>query len=212
MTGLPNEPIAPSQASARAATVLRVVAVGVLVIAGVSLAALAIRSVFRSAATEVSIETSVPASRVGVQTGAPAPVFEVPGYDGRPLRLAAFRGHPIVLNFWTSWCPPCRAEAPTLEAVYLSYMSRGVVFIGVDLQNDTWADSRAFLTQHKITYPQGRDETGKVGRTYHVVEIPTTYFIKPDGTVAGPPLSGGFLGGKGARDLVVEIERLLQQP
>jgi len=203
-------PAMPARTPARMAGALRLVAVGMLVAVGVGLAVWAVRSVFRTGATEVSIETSTPSQRIGVEQGDIAPLFEVPGYDGHPLRLAAFRGHPILLNFWASWCLPCRAEAANLEAAYLKYKSRGMVFIGVDLQNDTWGDSRAFLQGRHITYPQGRDETGKVGRTYRVVGIPTTYFIGADGRIKSLPLTGGFTGEDGVRDLAAEIEKLLK--
>jgi len=84
------------------------------------------------------------------------------------------------------------------------------VFIGVDLQNDTWGASRAFLTRHKITYPVGRDESGAVGRMYRVVAIPTTYFIGRDGTIRSPAVTGGFTGQDGGHDLVLQIDKLLQ--
>jgi len=185
-------------------------AVAVLVVAGAGLAVWALRSVLHTAATEVSFETAAPGQRSAVESGAPAPAFEIPGYDSRPVRLAAFRGHPIVLNFWASWCVPCEAEADTLERTYLRYKDRGVVFVGVDLQADTWEASRAFLRRHKISYPVGRDESGKVGRTYRVAGIPTTYFIGSDGRIQGPGVSGGFTGEDGQRDLVLQIEKLLR--
>lgn len=187
----------------------------VLVIGSVGLAVWAVRSVFHTTATEVSFgplpsKTSAAGQRTSPEPGALAPVFEVPGYDGRgPVRLAAFRGRLVVLNFWTSWCPPCRAEASTLESIYLTYQDRGVVFLGVDLQNDTWEESRAFLRRYHITYPVGRDESGAVGRAYRVTAIPTTYFVGPDGRILTPPLTGGFIGERGARELVIEIETWL---
>jgi peroxiredoxin len=204
------EPAAPAPHPARNAGLFRLLAVGLLIIAGVGLAVWAVRTVLRTSSTEVETETAAPRTGSPVEIGAPAPAFDVPGYNGEPLRLAAFNGHPILLNFWASWCPPCRAEAPTLESTYERYRSRGVVFIGVDLQNDTWGASRGFLQRYKITYPVGRDESGAVGRTYRVVGIPTTYFIGRDGTIRSVPITGGFTGKDGARDLVQHIENLLK--
>ncbi len=214
MTERSEESVPATQVQAPPRTVnrVRLIAVAVLVLVGVGLATWAVRSVFRTAATEVSMQTSAPPERVSPEAGALAPEFEVPGYDGRPLRLAAFQGHPIVLNFWASWCPPCKAEAGLLESAYLTYRHRGVVFIGIDLENDSWEASRAFLAQYGITYPAGRDESGKVGHMYRVVAIPTTYFIGVDGTIRAGPFTGGFIGPQAARDLALQIEKLLVAP
>lgn len=110
----------PAQSPVRRPGLWRLMAGVALVVAGAGLAVWAVRSVVHTSSSqvEVSPETAAPRSRSAVEIGAPAPAFELPGYDGKPLRLAAFKGHPIVLNFWTSWCPPCRAEAPTLESTY----------------------------------------------------------------------------------------------
>ena len=188
-------------------------AVVLLVAGGMALAAWALRSVFQTASTEVEITPQPQASqRVGPEIGAIAPLFEVSGYDGRgSVRLAAFRGHLVLLNFWASWCAPCRAEAPTLQSTYLKYKDRGVVFVGVDLQNDTWRDSRAFLQTYHITYPVGRDETGAVGRAYRVNAIPTTYFVSRDGRILTIPITGGFTGKDGIHDLVTQLEKWLHE-
>lgn len=204
--------IAPGPAAPRRKRKLSTIILVPLLMLAAGLAVWAVRSVFRTAATEVSTQPAAQEPRAGTQPGALAPLFEVPGYDGRgPVRLAAYRGHPVILNFWTSWCPPCKAEAGILESAYLTYQGRGVVFIGIDLQNDTWEESKKFLRQHGITYPAGRDVAGAVGRAYRVTAIPTTYFIGPDGRIRAPAFTGGFLGARGARDLAMEIESLLLQ-
>lgn len=172
----------------------------------------AVRSVFHTSATEVmpQIQPRTPTVRVAPEAGALAPAFEVPAYaEGKTVRLDAFRGHPIVLNFWASWCPPCRAEADVLQAASLRYKSQGVVFIGIDSQTDTWAASRKFLTQHGVTYPVGRDATGAVARAYRVTGLPTTYFVDAGGRVQGVSVTGGFADADGARDLASGIEKML---
>lgn len=193
---------------------LSLVTVGMLVTVALGLAVLAARSVSQKASTEVARErpgsTLTSRIRTGAGDGDLAPTFEVPGYAGSGLvRLEAFRGHPIVLNFWASWCPPCRAEADILQAAYLTYRSRGVVFIGIDMQNDTWGESRAFLARHTISYPVGRDNGGTVARAYRVTSLPSTYLISADGHIHGPSMTGGFIDAAGARELAGAIEELL---
>ncbi len=188
-------------------------AVVLLLTAGVALVFLAARSVFRTAATEVSSESPAApsAARVGPEAGAVAPSFEMPAYaKGEVVRLAAFRGHPVVLNFWASWCPPCREETRILEAAYLRYRDRGLVIVGVDSDSDTAGDSLSFLRQRGVTYPAGRDLRGTVARAYRVSALPTTYFIGADGRIQGPAVTGGFTGEDGARDLASGIEKMLR--
>ena len=208
------EPVHTGDARAAAASPKRLalLAVALLAASAVGLAVWAIRSVLQTASTEVTIESATAPVATGAQPGKVAPPFEVPGYDGRPVRLAAFRGHPVVLNFWASWCVPCQQEARNLESAYETFRSQGVVFVGVDMQADTWDESRKFLHKYGITYPQGRDETGVVGRTYRVTSIPTTYFIGDNGRILSTQFVGGFVGDQGARDLGRKIEQLLLGP
>jgi len=191
---------------------LSVFATWLLVAGGLGLAIVAVRSVFHTAATEVAPRSGSQSSAAqsGARDGDMAPVFEIPGYSGAaPVRLDAFKGHPIVLNFWASWCPPCRAEMKILETTYVRYKNRGVVFIGIDAQDDTWGESRLFLRRQGVTYPVGRDERGAVMRAYRVTGLPTTFLITSEGRVHGPALTGGFVDDKGARELAQGIEELL---
>ncbi len=115
--------------------------------------------------------------------GSAAPAFTAPRLDGRgTLSLDAFRGRPVVLNFWASWCGPCKSEAPLLEGAYRRYRGR-VAFVGVDV-NDARSDARAFVRRHGITYPNVFDADGSIYRDYGLTGQPETFFIAPDGRIA----------------------------
>jgi len=103
--------------------------------------------------------------------------------DGR-LALRELRGTPVVLNFWASWCLPCREEAPTLQAAWVAQRSRGVALLGLNMQDIT-DDARAFLREFGATYPNVRDGSNGVARRYGVTGLPETFFISARGDVVG---------------------------
>jgi cytochrome c biogenesis protein CcmG, thiol:disulfide interchange protein DsbE len=117
--------------------------------------------------------------------GGPAPAFSLRRIDSRgTLELASLRGRPVVLNFWASWCVPCKGEAKLLEQSFLQYRARGVVFLGVDY-HDVTSDARTFLAHHGITYPTVQDGSGMVGDRYGLTGVPETYFIDRRGRLVG---------------------------
>src|SRR4030067_321994 len=85
-----------------------------------------------------------------------APDFSLTGFDGRTVTLSELRGQVVIINFWASWCPPCREEAAYLEQTWRKYKDRGVVFIGVDWV-DTEKEARAYIDELDITYVNGPD-------------------------------------------------------
>ena len=87
-----------------------------------------------------------------------------------------------MVNFWASWCPPCRQEAPLLERTWREYQAQGVVFVGVDIW-DTEQDARRFLEALDITYPNGPDPGGAISIDYGLTGIPETYFVDRQGQV-----------------------------
>lgn len=119
----------------------------------------------------------------------PAPEFSFTTFEGRAISLADLRGKVVVLNFWASWCVPCRAEMPYFESTYRAQRASGVEFVGLALQDDPQS-ARAFLNELGITYPTGPDEGNQVALRYLVTGLPTTVFITPDGRIsrkwAGP--------------------------
>ncbi len=114
----------------------------------------------------------------------PAPDFTVPLYSGGTgqFTLSDHLGQPVVLNFWGSWCPPCRAEFPALQAIADQYSDGEVVVFGVDVQ-DTEADAREFLEEQNTSFPTGPDLTGEITLSYTITNMPTTFFITRDGEI-----------------------------
>jgi len=130
--------------------------------------------------------------------GGPAPTFSVKRVDtDGTLDLASLRGKPVVLNFWASWCVPCKGEAKLLESAWQQYRSRGVVFVGVDY-HDVASDARTFLEHHGVTYPTVQDGSGKIADRYGVSAVPETYFIDRRGRLVGDHIIGTVVNQKDA--------------
>jgi len=109
-----------------------------------------------------------------------APNFELTTLEGERLILADLAGKAVVLNFWASWCAPCRAEMPQFETTYRGYQDRGVVFVGAAVEDDLMS-AREFARHLGITYPLGLDEDGAIARSYRLFGLPGTMFISRDG-------------------------------
>jgi cytochrome c biogenesis protein CcmG, thiol:disulfide interchange protein DsbE len=107
-----------------------------------------------------------------------------PAFRDGELSLEELRGTPIVLNFWASWCDPCRAEAPRLQRGWQRWGRQSVLFLGLDMQ-DIRSDARDFLREFGITYPTIRDPGKDVARRYGATGIPETYFISDRGRAVG---------------------------
>lgn len=112
----------------------------------------------------------------------PAPDFTLETFDGESIRLSDLHGQVVVLNFWASWCPPCRWEMPFFEDISQQYRADGVTFVGVAM-SDTLDAAREFADTAGVTYPVGLDATNEIARAYRVVTLPTTFFISPDGNI-----------------------------
>ena len=144
----------------------------------------------------------------GPPVGRPAPDFSLPLMSGGTLSLHSLRGRPVLLNFWASWCAPCREEMPLLVRLHNRYGPRGVEFVGVDTE-DLEADARAFLTRYHVDYTLVRGADERLMDAYAVPGLPTTVFIGANGIVQGKVV-GGFVGSEGERLLIERLDRLLE--
>lgn len=121
----------------------------------------------------------------------PAPDFSLPVIanggavgtrEGATLSLSDLRGRPVVLNFWASWCEPCRSEAPIMEAAWRDARDRGAVVLGIDVQ-DLTENAQRFIADHRQTYPHVRDKTDETYNDYGLTGLPETFFIDRAGRV-----------------------------
>ena len=122
--------------------------------------------------------------QAGPRAEGEAPDFTLIPFDGDEITLSDLRGQVVVINFWASWCPPCRDEAAYLESTWREYKDRGVVFIGVDYV-DTDAEALAYIGEFNITYPNGPDLGTKISQAYRIQGVPETFFVSKNGILKG---------------------------
>ena len=119
-----------------------------------------------------------------------APVFELDRLDGSgTVSLADYRGKAIVLNFWASWCAPCKEEAPELESAWQRWRNQDVVVIGVDVQ-DFGTDAQRFVDRYGLTYPVLRDKHSWTWGRYGLTGLPETWFVDREGRLVGEHVEG----------------------
>jgi len=132
------------------------------------------------------------ARKVGLQplkNGTEMIDFELEDIDGRVTKLSSFKGKVIFLNFWATWCPPCREEMPSMQELYSRLGDDGLEIVAVDLQEDA-GSVKSFFDEHGLTFTALLDKTGRVGATYGARNIPTTYIIDRKGFVIAGTIGG----------------------
>jgi peroxiredoxin len=128
---------------------------------------------------------------VQVTTATPAPDFTVPSLAAGPLHLADFRERVVLLNFWATWCPPCREEMPSMERLYQRYRERGFTILALSVDRNV-ATVPGFVEGFRLTFPIGLDPEAAVANVYRMRALPTTIVIDRAGQVVA--------GAAGARD------------
>jgi cytochrome c biogenesis protein CcmG, thiol:disulfide interchange protein DsbE len=116
----------------------------------------------------------------------PAPDFALPGLDGGTITLSDYRGKVVLVNFWGTWCEPCKEETPALQAAYQELRGRGLEIIGVNLYSQETAGEQAvrdFITPYGVTYPIALDTSGEIARSFQISPIPVSYFVDPSGNI-----------------------------
>ncbi len=120
--------------------------------------------------------------KISPLVGKPAPVFNLELYGGGTINLEEFHGKPVLINFWASWCIPCRDEAPALESAWSKYKDKGIHFVGVNIWDDN-ENALAYLSKYGSQYPQGKDPNDQVQLDYGVGGVPETYFVNSEGMI-----------------------------
>ena len=137
-----------------------------------------------------------------------APDFSLLTENGDEIRLSELRGQAVLINFWASWCNPCRAEMPAMEKVYQEYQGQGFVILAINATSqDNPADAINFASQLGLSFPILFDLDGKVNSAYQVRALPTSFFVDRQGIiqeiVVGGPMSEALLR--------IRIENLLEE-
>ncbi|MBI4202920.1 MAG: TlpA family protein disulfide reductase [Chloroflexi bacterium] len=136
--------------------------------------------------------------------GEPAPNIQVMGLDGEMWRISDFRGQAVWLNFWATWCPPCRAENPDIEAIYQEFKAQGLVVLALSVAESP-ATVREYAERVGLSYTIGLDSNRFAAARYRVVGLPTHIFIDRQGVIRAYRI--GALSEKSMRAMVEEVLR-----
>ncbi len=134
-----------------------------------------------------------------------APNFALQDLDGKNVGLSSLKGKVVVLDFWATWCPPCRASIPEIEKLHKTYGARGLVILGISLDGGDWDSTKNFRNEFGITYPllKGTDD---VEREYQIRTIPTIVIVDKKGNVRNR-----YIGAGSEEAIEKEIKTLLQE-
>ncbi len=136
-----------------------------------------------------------------------APDFSLTTLSGDNFVLSDLKGSPVIINFWASWCPPCRAEMPAFQQVFAEYADQGLIIAAVNATNqDSISEASAFASENYLAFPVPLDKTGSVSRSYNLHSLPTTIFVDNQGIIKKI-----IIGGPIPTALIrVQVEKLVQ--
>ncbi|MGO0060953.1 thiol-disulfide oxidoreductase ResA [Brevibacillus fluminis] len=139
-----------------------------------------------------------------IKIGMQAPNFSLEqlNANGKELKLSDLKGKGVVLNFWGSWCEPCKAEFPELEKQYQRYKADGIVIVGVNI-SETPLAIQQFVDQYRVSFPILMDRQSEITRIYQIGPIPTTFFINKDGIVQDQ-----FIGQMSESTIIQKINKI----
>ena len=129
-------------------------------------------------------DTNPTASEKGTQIGNLAPDFELQDLDGKTISLSGLRGKPVLLNFWATWCSPCRYEMPYLQEIYDEWSEKELVVLAIDV-GESSSQAKTFLQSYGFSFTVLLDTNGSVADKYGIRGIPTTFLIDKDGIIQG---------------------------
>jgi len=125
---------------------------------------------------------SPPSEPSEARIGGRAPDFELNSLDGQTISLSDFRGKPVLLNFWASWCGPCVFEMPFLQEIYDEWSGKGLILLAVNI-GESSSKVKEFLQKHNLSLPVLLDTKKVAAQKYNIAAIPTTFFIDKDGII-----------------------------
>ena len=130
-------------------------------------------------------DTITVTAQTGTNKGQLAPNFKLKTMDGHTVQLSDYRGQKLILNFWASWCPPCKVEIPDLNAYYMENKNKNITILSINMTHAEKNDKtlRSFLNMYKVNYPILLDRSGDIADLYGIITIPTTYFIDSKGFI-----------------------------
>ncbi|MGE5675076.1 MAG: TlpA family protein disulfide reductase [Mycobacterium leprae] len=135
-------------------------------------------------AVPTAATSAAPAVRIGLAVGNRAPDFTLPTLGGAKVQLSSLRGKPVLVNFWATWCPPCRQEMPDIQAYYTEHEGQvEIVAVNLTEQERSVGAVAQFMTDRQFTFPVYLDQNGDTANRYAVQAVPTSYFIDKDGII-----------------------------
>lgn len=181
--------------------------VGLVVLIGVALIGLG-RGAAPPAESAVAVPTNPDTSTqvAAPSVGSPAPSFRLETTEGTWVDLADLRGQVVLVNLWASWCPPCRAEMPAIQAAYDQYAAEGFVVLAVN-QGEPAPVAAGFMREHQLSFTALLDQYGSVSHAYQVSALPASFFIDRNGVIRSiykGPISHRVIAGT--------VEALLAEP